>query len=376
MIATRHIAHVPRPSRIRSYVTGVFGPPSIEPDLLREVVARYELGATGSGRNLRLGRRSRNVIVETEDGRAFVKQYRPQWDTETVRYGHSILTRLEDLGFPASRLVRASDGATWVSVGGDLFAIFRFVRGRNYASNFLRRTDRMRLTRVAAATLARMHRTLEGFVPPGRHHLALASLTGGHVRDVAYHAAKLDELRRRSETLEEPEAIALAARLADASPRVLDSIAGLEGRLVDAPLPRLVIHGDYGLHNVIFPSPTVAVPVDFEVARLDWRVNDLISALGKHRFAAGGYDIAAMEGFLAGYAPGFPPTSDELDLLSDAWRLYRLRAAVQYWNSYFETDGPTRKLRSALQAIDQAAWIADHPEAIARLGRVAREATA
>ena len=375
-MATQRIPHVPRPSRIRSYFAGRMGPPAIEPAALQEVLERFQLGATGAGKNLRLGRRSRNVILATGTGPKFVKQYRPQWSAETVRYGHSILIRLEEAGFPASRLVHTPDGATWVSVGDGLFAIFDVIRGRNYASTYLRRNDRMALTRVAAATLARMHRTLEGFAPDGRHHLALASPTGGHVRDVAWHAAKLDELRLRSASLEEPEAVECASRLADGSGALLDTIAGLEDRLVDAPLPRLVIHGDYGLHNVIFPSPTVAVPVDFEVARLDWRVNDLISALGKHRFAGGEYDIAAMKGFLEGYVPVFPLTRDELGLLPDAWRLYRLRAAVQYWNSYFETSGPTRKLRSALTAIDQATWIADHPEATARLGRVAEEAAA
>ena len=32
----------------------------------------------------------------------------------------------------------------------------------------------------------------------------------------------------------------------------------------------------------------------------------------------------------------------------------RLRAAVQYWNSYFETGGPTRKLWSAVDALHRA----------------------
>jgi Ser/Thr protein kinase RdoA (MazF antagonist) len=376
VIAARHIPVVPRPSRISSYVTSRMGAPAIEPAQLRAVLERYELGSAGSGQNLRFGRRSRNVVVSTRAGARFVKQYRPQWHVETVRYGHSILLRLQDVRFPASHLARMPDGATWTTVGDGLFAVFEFVRGRNYTSVYLRRSDRMELTRVAAATLARMHRTLDGFVPEGRHHLALASPTGGHIRDVAWHAAKLEELRGCSETLEDPEAVACASRLTDVSGELLDAIAELEGRLVDAPLPRLVIHGDYGLHNVIFPSRDLAVPVDFEVARLDWRVNDLISALGKHRFATGEYDVAAMECFLAGYTPGFPLTRDELDLLADAWRLYRLRAAVQYWNSYFETGGPTRKLRSALQAVDQARWIADHPEATARLGHVAQEAAA
>ncbi len=58
---------------------------------------------------------------------------------------------------------------------------------------------------------------------------------------------------------------------------------------------------------------------------------------------------------------------DEQTLLPDIWRLYKLQSAVQYWNSYVETDGPIRKLDSALDAIEQAQWVTEHPEAIERL---------
>ena len=58
-------------------------------------------------------------------------------------------------------------------------------------------------------------------------------------------------------------------------------------------------------------------------------------------------------------------------MLPDIWRLYKLQAAVQYWNSYFETDGPIRKLDSALDAIEQAQWVTEHPELIDRSSRSA-----
>jgi len=160
---------------------------------------------------------------------------------------------------------------------------------------------------------------------------------------------------------------ALRAR-ADAT---IDAIARLERELADTDLPRLVVHGDFGLHNLLFPSPGHAVVVDFESARLDWRVNDLISALGKYRYRRDRrYDVESMEVFLRAYAGQFPLRAAERDHLAEVWQLYRLRAAVQYWNSYFETEGPVRKLWSALDALDQAAWAAGRPATIARLAQI------
>ena len=49
------------------------------------------------------------------------------------------------------------------------------------------------------------------------------------------------------------------------------------------------------------------------------------------------------------YSAAFPSTGTSGRLLPDTWRLYKLPAAVQYWNSYFETDGPIRKLESAVR---------------------------
>jgi Ser/Thr protein kinase RdoA (MazF antagonist) len=311
------------------------------------------------------------VALATDRGDKVVKLYRPQWKPAAVRYGHSIMLRLEELGFPAVRLFRTPAGATWIDLEGQLFSVFDFVAGTNFSLNFLRRGDRLRLTAMAAGTLARLHRCLDGFVPEGEHHLAFASRTGGRTRDLAWHVAKLEELRRRSADLTDEEAVEKARRLTELSGRLVDEMAGLETALADAPLPRTVIHGDFGMHNLIFPPLGDPVPLDFEVARLDWRVNDLISALGKYRYGGGTYDLESMETFIRAYADVLPFTADELRLLPPAWRLYRLRAAVQYWNSYFETDGPVRKLGSALHAIGQSRWVVDHPEAIRRLCRAA-----
>src|SRR5680860_45589 len=86
MIVATRIPHVPRPSRVSAYFAARLGPAVIDPETVEEVLRRYDLRLAGPSRNLRLGRRSRNVAVTTQRGKKVVKLYRPQWTADTVRY--------------------------------------------------------------------------------------------------------------------------------------------------------------------------------------------------------------------------------------------------------------------------------------------------
>jgi glycosyltransferase involved in cell wall biosynthesis/Ser/Thr protein kinase RdoA (MazF antagonist) len=369
MSRNARIPFIPRPSRVSARVAARLGRPAIDLWRIRNILDYYGLRLVGAPRNLGVGRRSRNMAVPTDHDVKVVKLYRPQWTPARVRYGHSILGRLHELHAPAPRLARARDGATWVCHHHEVFAVFDFVPGTNYSSSFLRGKDRTRLMMISGESLARLHRRLDGFAPKGEHHLGFVSPTGACRRDVAWHAAKLDELKARSANLTDPKATAVAGRLIDQADRVLEEIDRLDRSLSDAAFLRLVIHGDYGLHNLIFQSTDEPVPVDFELSRVDWRVNDLIVALAKYRTSRGVYDTESMEAFMLGYADAFPLTTDERRLLPDAWRLYKLRAAVQYWNSYFQIDGPIHRLALAQDSIDQSEWLLKRPALGLRLGQ-------
>lgn len=366
MTATR-VPYLPRPSRVSAALAARFGPPALAPSVARQVLRGYGLQPASGYRNLRLARRSLNLVVDTDRGPKVVKAYRPHWPAGSVHCGHSIILRLEGVCFPAVRLVRPLGGETWTTVGAERFAVFEFVPGTNYSIAFLRRADRLGLTAVAGRTLAGLHNCLDGFVPDGAHHMGFATPTGPRRRDVAWHRARLDELVRRSAALTAPATASHVASLVGRAPSVLDELDRLEALVRGAALPRVVVHGDYGLHNLVFPRPDLAVPVDFELSRLDWRLFDLISVLGKHRYRGGRYDLESMVTFLSAYVEQFPLTRDEQRLLPEAWRLYKLQAAVQYWSSYFETGGPARKLASALDSIEQADLVAERPEMIRRL---------
>jgi Ser/Thr protein kinase RdoA (MazF antagonist) len=144
-------------------------------------------------------------------------------------------------------------------------------------------------------------------------------------------------------------------------------MTSLDITLRQAPLPRLIIHGDYGLHNLVFPKNGLVTMLDFETARLEWRLSDLVSALSRLRFRDGRYDFETIASFLSAYQAEYPIRKEEWHWLPKVWRFYKLRSSLIYWNSYLDTGGPRRKLISAQDAVEQANWVIQHPERLLEL---------
>jgi Ser/Thr protein kinase RdoA (MazF antagonist) len=307
------------------------------------------------------------VLVHTSRGKKVLKLHRSRHQIPAIVHGHSILTRLDQLGFPTTRPVTTPDDETLVSYAGGNYALYDFVDGINYASNFLLRRHRLALMRAAGRTQARLHRRLEGFMPAGRHHLGFTSYTGGWRRDLAWFAGKVGEMKSGSRNLGNDEDQVHADWLIRNCDSILAELARSDEALRGAPLPRVVIHGDYGLHNLIFRRDGTATPLDFESARVEWRLSDLVSGLSRLRYGGGSYDFESIGCFMAAYQEEYPLSADEWRLFPQVWRFYKLRSALIYWNSYLETGGPARKLISARDAVRQADWALNHPDMFVEL---------
>jgi Ser/Thr protein kinase RdoA (MazF antagonist) len=369
LFATPAIVYFPRPGRLTAGVQSRLRSPDIDRTTVASILGEdYGLEITAPLENLPNTRRNRNLIVHTSGGKKVFKLYRHDWRPLTIDFEHSILQRLAALESPAPRLTAARDGRTWVERGGERFCLFEFIDGINYSSAFLLRAHRLALTALLGSILARIHHDLAGFQPAGRHHLGFADYAGARPRDVAWHATRVVELSAASAELIDPIDRGHAAWLVARGDSIVAEMARLDEQLTGAHLPRLVIHGDYGLHNLVVHALNRATPVDFELARIEWRLSDLASCLSKMRYASGAYDFEGMRWFMKGYRDVYPVDRDEWRWFPDALRYYRLMGAVGYWNSYFETNGPTRKLLSARDALEQADWGREHPREIDELG--------
>lgn len=366
-VSSSPLIHFPRPLLLADIIRSRFRRPDIDSDTIQTVLAHYNLDLIGDPSNLPLSRRTKNVILNTSAGRMVLKRYRPLLQKSGIIYIHSILMRLADLKFPAPRLVMTPEGDNFVSLEGGNYALFHYIPGTNYSLEFLLPSDRFILMITAGQTLAHCHLSLREFNPEGQHHLGFVSHSGGWWRDMAWYEKKAKDLQGMSAGIRNAKDRSQATWLAENSGSILTEMKKLDDRLRTA-LPRCIAHGDFGLHNLIFQKSGTVVLTDFETARLEWRLGDLVTTLSRLRADNGSSLSTLSKGFLLGYKSVFPIPRDEWELLPEVWRFYKLRSVFIQWNSFFESGDASVKLAAARDALKQAAWALNHRDQLLRLG--------
>jgi Ser/Thr protein kinase RdoA (MazF antagonist)/thymidylate kinase len=339
---------LPRLARLIDGITARSAPPAIALRTCAEVLEHYRLELTRSPDNIPFGRRNHNVVVTTDVGRRVLRRYRTTAEPDSVMHEHAVLTELERRGFPAVRLARTAAGGTIVAHDGHLYALFEFEHGANLASYvFPGRASRTRILTTAARTLARLHRELADFTPEAAHHLGYHPASGERRRDLRWHLEALSVLPSRHPTAG-PDGQRHHRELAARSEALASRLSRLDAALTQAPLPRVMIHGDYGVHNLLFRRDGVAVVGDFELARREWRLIDLIIVLSRMPIGHG-------RTFIDAYRRASAIPADEWSNLADVWQYYRLTGAVQSWHNHF-VHGGAQRLATARARVDEAEW--------------------
>jgi Ser/Thr protein kinase RdoA (MazF antagonist) len=262
------------------------------------------------------------VRVRTSRGDAVVKRYKASVSLRSVVLEHSVLGELERMRFPAPRLWRTSTGRTSVELDGLQHAVFGYLAGYRDPRDFVMAApDRRRVDLMAAAALADLHLALAEHAPPPSDSLGFTSRGGDRVRSMAWYAEQLASIaapRRVRVWLE-------------------SSLGRVRETLERDQLPLTVVHGDFGWHNLLLKPGARLVIVDFELARLDWRVVDLAIVLP--RLAAGGigFDLDRVRHFLAAYRQRSEATQVELRRIPDVLAYLSMDRAVVAWGR--ERDG-------------------------------------
>jgi Ser/Thr protein kinase RdoA (MazF antagonist) len=339
------------PGRVLDAAEARLRRPAIDRDAVDAILGSYGLPATKQVRNLPVGWRNRIVVVNTPVGRKVLKRYRDDWVIPTIVHEHSILRHLESAGFPAVRVEATLSGETFVDREDGRFALFAFEDGVNLAGFLLPLERRVRLWGLAGRLLARFHRAVEGFAPEGQHHLGYMGPIGERSRDLAWHLGALEELTRDPGPTIGAESEAHIRWLCDNAERIGDRILVLHEALDDAQLARSVIHGDYGIHNILFRREETPILHDFELSRSDWRLIDIVTVLSRVEARLAG-------AFLEGYDDVAGPPGDEWQSLSDVWQFYRLSGAVQSWFTYARL-GEGRRLATARRRVEEADRISE-----------------
>ena len=356
--------HLPRPDlrRVRDRRA-----PRIPTADVAEVLGAIGLYAVGGPEDLPTPSRADNVVVATAGGRKLVKRYKASVAAASIVHEHSILRHLAALGFPAPRLVAAPDGATAHEVAGRWYAVFDYLPGYLHYHEHLwsPRTYRT-LVGLSAEALGSLHAALHGFTPEGTNPNGFTALDGVRHRNLDWYIGCLERARARARDGRDPAFRALLDGSAETAERQLRT---LDAELGAAGLPRQVIHGDYGPYNLLFRRGEQVVILDFELARIDWRVVDVAKSLQQFGISRRDLRLRRIAAFVAAYDRRQPLEPAERRLLPDVWRFLSLRRVLVCWDRY-AASRDARWLVEARRKVTLAEMIRSHAVTLSALERV------
>ena len=309
------------------------------------------------------GGRSDTVLVTSAvAGRVIVKRYKASVDPQSVDSEHLVLEALAAHAFPAPRPVPAADGSLVVCDGeGRRWAAFEVIDGRPLHALVGLPGDRGRSAFLAGATLGALHTALAGIETPYQPETGFRSMTGPRVREIGSY---LDLLALEGA----PDGAASTAR---SRSWARARLAALDAGLAADDPARGLIHGDYGPYNLLVRRGARVAVIDFELARLDWLVTDLATAIP--RFAAGRlrFSNGAARAFVDGYRSRHALPDGELAAIPDVASFLALRRAAVAWGRHVES-GEHAWRAEAIEKLDLAQAIADGHHGLVRLVGAAR----
>jgi thiamine kinase-like enzyme len=229
------------------------------------------------------------------------------------------------------------EGQAWVNIDGTTLSVYEFEEGVCYTDFVWWPSQQRQLVRQAGRTLAKYHQAVSGLEPmhfkwDAYRPRAMADpraasspqdeqhprVAGSHVykrwREASLYQQSLGEIRsllrapRVSTTDQGPPAEvsltsspsidAFARSHLDEIERLLDLESVIERR---SDLPKVVIHGDYTPWNLLLRPDRSFFVLDFNAARLDLRIFDVILATFWFAWRQGGLDQDRAMAFQTGY---------------------------------------------------------------------------
>jgi len=358
-ILKTHIRYyIPRPDRLYRQFMFRKHHTRIERDILQDVLDEYGLHVRGKLEVT--GGRSENIIVETNAGKKMLKRYKDTLIPEALVHEHSILNYLAQINFPAPHLTSTVCGESLIQKEGRSYALFDFLEGYfQYHNYFLVPAQAQQFISVSGKALGALHTTLRDFSPAGYHPNGCKSRKGDRWRELSWFTDKLDWCRQELPNVQADDADVLSRMLSEDAGWVEETLHSLNDSIKAAELPCLIIHGDYGPYNLFFKRGAPTIILDFELARLDWRLADLAMALPFFADGRLGFNFNKMNYFLEAYRSECPLDSAELRFLPTVWQFLTLRRVIFCWYRYCNT--PSRRwLREAQQKLKLFHWLTEH----------------
>lgn len=355
----------PNPSQVLHHLSSRLQKKSNELAPVAELLKFYE-GDWRKVHQVSLPSRSVNRVIDLPQGKRFLKRYKPTVDEDMIRHEHSILLHLEQRRFPSPRLIKTTAGDTFVRLGSQTYALFDYIDGYFQYHHYLMLPPvRLHFIADSAVALGNLHMSLQGCKLEGKSFNGFVSTTGERWREVDWFLDKLDWCRLQNPQRPVPQEI---QKMALISGQFSKRLTGLDQSIKQAEPSRTVIHGDYGPYNLMFKNGSPVIILDFELARLDWRLTDICQSLFSFCRGRLGFSQTKMHTFLNAYQSVLPISKQEFTLLPAVWQFLNLRRIVICWERWIQ-HGSERMLLEISRRMNTLRWIEENPDFFEGLSR-------
>ena len=236
--------------------------PTSTPTMLATLQERYGIAAE-QVRDLG-GSSSLNLLIADGDARYVLRFYRPYVTAGRLAAIHHVRRELGRGGVPCALMMPTRDGQPWVSVGGRLLEVERFIDHDGNMDSWDRLERGLPLLGRIHSLLQAVEVSTEGRTPLFANHVepaqAQAATAHGTARMRGWQPTPAEE------------------RLASMADELAALVTAGERYLVEA-LPRQVVHGDFWDNNVLFRGDRVALVADFDFIGERARIDDLALTL-------------------------------------------------------------------------------------------------
>lgn len=324
------IVRIPKPSYLVSQLALRKRPDIALGQVLGHLAELYQLGEiqiiSGAPES-----KSLNVFVTTTKGKFVIRRH--SLSEETVAHEHQVLSYLQQRDFPAPRMLTSQTGQAWINVDGALYSVYDFEEGY-CASDFIWKPAVKRdIIKQAGRTLAEYHQAITGLVPSFYKWDGYRPHEHRRWREGDLYRKALTEIRMLlyKPGASNPVDSFTRAHLADIEQMIeLESI--VENR---SDLSKLVIHGDFSPWNIRFRRSQTPFVLDFNAARLDLKIFDVVLATFFFAWRRNRLDLDRAMAFQAGYCQGGQLREADLELAGKVFRWVMGRTLAERLRTHY-----------------------------------------
>jgi Ser/Thr protein kinase RdoA (MazF antagonist) len=354
--------YLPRPDRFVSRFRARLSKPSIDSGKINYLLKDYDLELVSKpyvppGRG-----RSNSIIIDTDQGRKVLKWYKNTVLDSMIEHEHSIVEELYENGYHVPKIVTTNSGNTVATSGSARFVLFDFIYGGfHYHNYWFPPSHEKRYISASGKELAVLHQGLKDFIPRGNNPNGFTGLEGDRGRNLDWYVEQSKINQKQFIQISGGKPHRAETKLQNQAEKILKSLVDLEKEINQANLPKQLIHGDYGPYNILFKGNKIIAVLDFELARLDWRITELVYALPRFAETRLGFDFNKVNCLIDSYRSVYCIENIELQLIPRIWKYFRLKRCIVCWSRYHETS-QSLWLDLALENFQRAEVLTKHED--------------